>query len=121
VDEPLSLQQPFLSTAGVWRTRLAQEIAEALRDPAQGNRAEMLSVIGRQAAMRYVAQGMRFFEYRVEHRREVAWRRIDDPQYLGGGRLLLQGFVTLRFALVTLGFALGKLTLQIGYELLGIG
>jgi len=46
--------------------------------------------------------------------RTSAGRRIDDLQYLGGRGLPPQ-------RLVTLGSAFGKLTLQIGYELLGIG
>ena len=33
---------------------------------------------------------MRLLEDRVEYRREVAGRRIDDLQYLGGRGLLLQ-------------------------------
>ena len=56
----------------------------------------------------------RLLEDRVEYRREVAGRGIDDLQHLGGRGLLLE-------RLVTLGSAFGKLTMQIGYELLGIG
>jgi len=54
------------------------------------------------------------FEHRVEHRRKVAGQGIDDLQHLGGRGLPLQ-------RLVTLGSTLGKLTMQIGYQLLGIG
>jgi hypothetical protein len=61
-----------------------------------------------------LAQAKRLFQHRVENRGEFAGRRIDDLQDLGG-----RGFPLQR--LVTLGFALGKLTSQIGYELLGIG
>jgi hypothetical protein len=57
---------------------------------------------------------MCLFQYGDEDRHEVTGRRIDDLQYLRGRGLPMQ-------RLVTLGFALGKLTLQIGYELLGIG
>jgi hypothetical protein len=67
-----------------------------------------------QHALNGVAQPDRLFQHRVEYRGEVAGRGVDDLQYLGGRGLLLEGFVTL-------GFALGKLTLQIGYKLLGIG
>jgi hypothetical protein len=56
----------------------------------------------------------RLVEHRIEDRGEVAGRGVDDLQHLGARGLLLQ-------RLVTLGFALGKLTLQIGYELLRIG
>ena len=31
-----------------------------------------------------LAQAHRPIEHRVEHRREIAGRRIDDPQHLGG-------------------------------------
>jgi hypothetical protein len=57
---------------------------------------------------------LRCFQYCIEHRREIARRGIDDLQYLGDRGLPLQ-------RLVALGSALGKLPLQIGYELLGIG
>ena len=49
----------------------------------------------------------------VEHWRKIAGRRADDLQYLGDRGLLFE-------RLVTLGFALGKLTFEIGYTLLGI-
>ena len=32
------------------------------------------------------------FEHRVEHRHEVAGRTVDDPQHLGGRRLLVERF-----------------------------
>jgi hypothetical protein len=56
----------------------------------------------------------RLFQNCLEHRREIAGLGINDLQHLGGRGLLLQRLVPLRSAL-------GKLTLQIGYELLGIG
>jgi hypothetical protein len=67
------------------------------------------------------AEPNRLFEHRIKHRREVARGGVDDLQYLGGRGLLFQCLVTLGFVLVTLRFPFGKLTLQIGYELLGIG
>jgi hypothetical protein len=42
-----------------------------------------------------LAQAHRLVEHRVEHRREVAGRGIDDPQHLGGRGLLLQGLARL--------------------------
>ena len=42
---------------------------------------------GRQSG---IAEAVRLFQHRVEHRREVAGRGIDDLQYLGGRGLLLQ-------------------------------
>ena len=53
-------------------------------------------------------------QHGIEYGREVAGRGIDDLQDFGGRGLPLQ-------RLVTLGFALAKLTLEIGYPLIGIG
>ena len=44
------------------------------------------------AAVAASAQPHRLFEHRVEHRREVAGRGIDDLQYLGGRGLLVARF-----------------------------
>jgi hypothetical protein len=41
------------------------------------------------------AKEVRLFEHRVEHRREVARRRVDHLQYVGGCGLLLQGLARL--------------------------
>jgi hypothetical protein len=57
---------------------------------------------------------VRLLQDRVEHRREVAGRCIDDAKHLGG-----RGFSSQR--LVPLVPALGKLTFEIGYTLFGIG
>jgi hypothetical protein len=54
------------------------------------------------------------FKHRVEDRRQVARRRIDDLQDLSG-----RGLLPTRFCKFSL--TLGKLTSQISYELLGIG
>ena len=48
----------------------------------------------------------------AEDRREIAGRGVDDLQYLDGGGLLSE-------RLVALGSALGKPTLEFGYEPLG--
>ena len=40
--------------------------------------------------MRGLAQPHRLFQHRVEHRREIAGRGVDDLQHLGGRGLLLQ-------------------------------
>jgi len=41
------------------------------------------------------AKAGRLFQHRIEDRREVAGRGIDDLQYLGGRGLLLQGLARL--------------------------
>jgi hypothetical protein len=74
---------------------------------------EALPVKGVEMPVGGATQAHCFFEHRVEHRREIAGRRVDDLQDLGG-----RGFSGQRR--VTLGLALGKLTSQIGYDLLGI-
>ena len=76
--------------------------------------AEIFAVIGDQCAMLDAAKGVRLCKNSVEHRGEIAGRRIGGLKHLCQGRLAGQRFVTL-------GSAFGKLTLQIGYELLGIG
>jgi hypothetical protein len=57
---------------------------------------------------------VRLFQDRLEHRREIAGRGIDDLQYLGG-----RGFPLQRLGKFSL--TLGKLTFEIGYPLLRIG
>src|SRR6516165_1744058 len=42
-----------------------------------------LPIIGHQSTKRRLAQGMGFFEDRLEHRREIAGRGVDDTQHLG--------------------------------------
>jgi len=76
--------------------------------------AEICPIEHHQSALGRSAQGVRFLQYRIEDRRDIARRRIDDLQYLRGRGLLGE-------RLVTLGSALGKLALHIGYEPLGIG
>ena len=60
------------------------------------------------------AQTQRLLQNRIEYRDEVTGGAVDDLQYFGGRSLPLQ-------PRIALGFALGELTLQIGYDLLGIG
>jgi hypothetical protein len=93
---------------------LSQPAGQRLRYAMTRDRAEVLAVIKKQASKFGPAEGVRLIQDRVEHRPKVAGRRIDDLHYLGDRGLPLK-------RLVTLSLALGKLTLQIGYELLGIG
>ena len=91
-----------------------QELGEPRWDTPQSNSIELLAVIGPQRAKRRAAQPVRLLQDRIEHRPEVAGRGIDDLQYLGHRRLS-------RKSLVALGSAFGKLALQVGIDLLGIG
>ena len=52
-------------------------------------------IVGRKARRSGFAQPHRLLQHRVEHRREVAGRGVDDLQYLGGRGLLLQGLARL--------------------------
>jgi tetratricopeptide (TPR) repeat protein len=68
------------------------------------------------------------FQHRLEHRREVAGRAVDDLQYLGGRGFSIQRLVTLGLVLVSLslvfvalGRALVQFALKISNDLCGIG
>ena len=67
-----------------------------------------------EAARGSATQGMCPFQDRIEDRHPVTERGIDDLRYLGSRCLQLRRFG--KFSLL-----LGKLTLHIGYELLGVG
>ena len=93
--ETLTLKQ------GPSRRRVARSIAlpqsfgEPVRCPVDRDRAHMLAVIELKSGMVDAANALRLVEDRIEHRREVAGRGIDDLQHLGGRGLLLQGFARL--------------------------
>ena len=70
--------------------RLRADRADGAGTTARATPAKRFAVIGAACAERGLAQPRRLFEHRVEHRREVAGRGIDDPQHLGGRGLLLQ-------------------------------
>src|SRR5215468_10289619 len=80
-----------------------------------------LAIPNRQRSKNRLADPSRLLENCVEDRYQIAGRGIDYLEDLGGCGLLISCRVTLGFGLSKLGFALGKLTSQIGYELLGIG
>jgi len=70
--------------------RLAEYIDQFRWKSARGDRGNLLAVVGHQRAKCGAAQRHRLVEHRVEHRREIAGRRVDDLQHLGGRGLLLQ-------------------------------
>ena len=115
VDNPLARQDS--SQRGVtirpdWTT-LPEPLAK-LWLTVRGAQMKALTIPSSEMAKGSLAEPRCLFQHCVEHRGEVAWRGVDDLQHLGRCGLPLQ-------RLVTLGSTLGKLTLQIGYELLGIG
>jgi len=81
---------------------LAQHLRERLRHPVRRDGAEMLPVINCQTAAGSFTQSMRLFEHRVEHRREIAWRRVDNLQDFRHRGFLSLAFVALGSALVEL-------------------
>jgi len=72
------------------------------------------AVISPQHANIDLTQSQGLVEHRVEHRREVARRGVDDLQHLRGRGLLFK-----RFSKISL--TLGEPTPQIDYQLLWIG
>src|SRR6516162_7007582 len=70
--------------------RSADGLCYLLRIAADRDGAEVFAVVERQRAVRRPAQTVRLLQYRIEHRRKIAGRGIDDLQHLGGRGLLLQ-------------------------------
>src|SRR4051812_28995033 len=66
-----------------------QKTAKFLGYPVPRGRSKTVALIHPKNPALGSAKAGRFFQYRFEHRGEVARRRIDDLQYLGGRGLLL--------------------------------
>ena len=71
--------------------------------------------------VRRLAEAHRLFENCVEDGYQIAGRGIDYLEDLGGCALLLSCLVTFGFALGKFSLTLGKLTFEIGDQLLVIG
>jgi hypothetical protein len=95
-------------------TALAEQPHEISRETPRRRETGALAVDKPKRALYRTTEPERLFEHRVEHGPEVARRAVDNLQDFGGSGLALQPFVTL-------GSTFGKLALQIGYELFGIG
>jgi hypothetical protein len=121
MDEPLSAYQAPQGISAVGAEWLAQEVGIRRRYGVERNRAKEIPVIAIEHPVRGLAQVCGLVEHCIEHRREIAGRGIDDLQNLSGRGLPFQRRVTLGLALGKFSLTLGKLTLQIGYELFGIG
>src|SRR5262245_1661680 len=94
MDELLPVEQRperIVWTKGV---ALPQSICET-RHTVHCDGAKLLSIIELKAPVGDVAEAVRLVQNRVEHRGEIARRGVDDTQYLGGRRLLLQGLARL--------------------------
>jgi hypothetical protein len=77
------------------RYRLTRLLLDKGRVTMNCHKAEELAVIGSELTVGGFAQARRLFEHRVEYRREVAGRGVDDLQDLGRCGLLLQGLACL--------------------------
>src|SRR6516162_10521059 len=89
-DQALATDYAFEETSGRERARNAWDRGQVLRrEPARCDAVKALVVPSIHAAEARVAHLERLFQYRVEHRREIAGRGVDDLQYFGGGGLLL--------------------------------
>jgi len=78
-----------------------------------GTKMKTLTIPSPESAKGCLAQPRRLLQQRIENRREVAGRGIDNLEHLSGRGLL-------RLRLIAFGVALSKLTLEIGDGLLRI-
>src|SRR5262249_30344112 len=84
------LANPFhQGPAGDWQS-LSQPFCKRLRLTTDGYRAKFITIDNYQATRCGFAERMRLVQHRIEHRREIAGRRINDLQYLGSSGLLIQ-------------------------------
>src|SRR6516162_10201563 len=91
MNQALAAQQLLLRAAWFRPKWLTQQFGERRWQFMCRDRAKVLTVIGRQSAMRRPAQRVCLLEDGVEYRCEIARRAVDDLQDFGGGGLLLQG------------------------------
>ena len=109
LDDAFSLHHPVKDSAWCrsdWS--LLEQPLDEFRVPPGCDRTTEITLDPKDVAIRCTAQTQRLLQNRIEYRGEVTGRAVDDLQYFGGRGLPLQPSITL-------GFALGKLTLQIGY------
>jgi hypothetical protein len=85
VHHTLALDESIDAAPGSGAEWLTQQYREGFRHPLHGDGAKPTAVADRQRAMGNAAQRVCLFQDRIEHRDKVAWRRIDDLQYLGDG------------------------------------
>ena len=91
MNQTFAAHQSVLRATGLGTEWLPQHLGNGLRNAMSDNGSEVLAIIRKQAALRGTAEAMRLLQDRVEHRREIAGRRIDHLQYFGSRGLLLQG------------------------------
>jgi hypothetical protein len=105
-DDPLSLSQYprqwGTTDSGLNWAELTKPL-DNTRLTSHGRGMEALAIKGIEVPVGGPTKTHRPFEHRIEHRREIAGRRIDDLQYLSARGLLSE-------RLVSFGSAFGKLT-----------
>jgi hypothetical protein len=79
------------------------------------------AVVSQEDAVFSSAKAVGFLQDSVEYRGEIARRAVDNPQYLGGRGLLLQGLVALGTVLLPLGKCLIEPPLQLSIGTLKVG
>ena len=97
---------------------LLEQPLDEIRSATGCDRATEIALDPKNVAIRRTAQTQRLLQNRVEHRREVAGRRIDDLQHLGGRGLPSERLVALDIARVEPLQQLGVGPLEISDNLL---
>jgi hypothetical protein len=95
VDERLAGHQWLGQRRVVRPDARPKRAGHRFRHPTARDCTENLAVLKKQASVVGAAEAVCLFQDRVEHRREVAGRGIDDLQDLGGGGLSGQRLVPL--------------------------
>src|SRR5207248_11471866 len=97
VGEGLTLDQGLARRRVCSTIPLPQNIGEFVRNGIRRDGMQVLAVVELQAPMSGAAKGVCLFQHRVENRREIAGRGIDDLQYLGRRSLLVQRLARLGY------------------------
>src|SRR5689334_20356898 len=87
-------QEPLLKPAWLMRT-LPQKLLEFRRGAVNRTDTQVLTVIIPKSAISCLTKVHRFFQHRIEYRRKITRRGINDLQHLGCGGLLGEGFARL--------------------------
>ena len=82
LDVFATVEEPIERKTGSWPVACGRcEFSEpCLGDAARCYPMKRIAIVPYHASERCLAQAQRLFQDRVEHRSEVAWRTVDDPQ-----------------------------------------
>src|SRR5438552_15609986 len=90
MSKGLTALQPAKVASGAGAKALCYHFGESVRHVVLSSRAQRFTIKKQEAAKVRTTQAVRLFQYRVEDRREVARRGVDDLQDLGSCSLLFQ-------------------------------